>query len=408
MPVPGVTTTAVVAGGDVRAQHREDLVDAGLLTAGRRRRPDVQLDRRLVAELAQRPPGVPAGAGPGRHVVELQVPRRSQSVEVDRGVTAHRRRRPGGFEELAAGLDQVRRPSANLLRIADQQRRLRGQMVAEQGKLGRPQQRQQCLHAVDGDTLAELGQHVGHAARNVVARRRVLRGELERTDPNVVGEQQFAAGHGDHHVYVDVGDRPLIRDREHPHLGDLVAPELGPDRVFGGGWEHVEDSAAHRELPTLADHVDPGVRQLHQPGDDVVELGFLSDGQGDRFDARQVRRHRLQQRAHRRGHDPQRRPETLIVGIGQPAQHHQPLSDRVDAGRQPFVRQRFPGREQRRRVTENAAQFGGQVVGLAPSRGDDKQRAGLGERGCGQHPGAGRADEGQIGGPVGGTAGDVL
>ncbi len=213
---------------------------------------------------------MPAGAGPGLHVVELQVPRRTQRLEVDRRVTADRRRRPGGFEELAAGLDQVGSPGAHLLRIADQQRRLRGQMVAEQGKLGGPQQRQQCLHAVDGDAFAELGQHVGHAAGNVVVRRRVLRGQLECTDADVVGEQQFAARHGDHHINVDVGDRTLIRDREHPHLGYLVAPELDPDRVFGGGREHVEDSAAYRELPPLADHVDAGVGQLDEPGDDIV------------------------------------------------------------------------------------------------------------------------------------------
>ncbi len=138
------------------------------------------------------------------------------------------------------------------------------------------------------------------------------------------------------------------------------------------------------------------------------ELGFLPYGQGDRLDRRQVRRHRLQQRAHRGDHDPQRRPESLVVGVGQPAQHHQSLSDGVDAGRQPFVRQCLPGREQRRRVTEYAAQFGGQVVGLATGRGDDEQRSGLGERAGGEHPGAGRADECQIGGSVGGTTGEVL
>ena len=140
-------------------------------------------------------------------------------------------------------------------------------MVAEQGELGGPQQREQCLHAVDGDALAELGQHVGHAAGHLVAGPRVFCGELERADPDVVGQQQFAARHGDHHVDVDVGDRPLIGDREHPHLGDLVAPELDAHRVFGGGREDVEDAAADRELAALADHVDAGVGQLDEPVD---------------------------------------------------------------------------------------------------------------------------------------------
>ena len=138
-------------------------------------------------------------------------------------------------------------------------------MVAEQGQLGGPQQRQQRLHAVDGDALAELGQHVGHAAGDLVAGPWVLGGELEGADPDVVGQQQFAARHRDHHVDVDVGDRALVGDREHPHLGDLVAPELDAHRVFGGRREDVEDAAAHRELAALADHVDAGVGQLDQP-----------------------------------------------------------------------------------------------------------------------------------------------
>ncbi len=116
-----------------------------------------------------------------------------------------------------------------------------------------------------GMPSAELGQHVGHASRHVVAGSRVFGRELERAHPDVVGQQQLAARHGDHHVDVDVGDRALVGDREHPHLGDLVAPELDAHRVFGGGREHVEDAAAHGELAALADHVDAGVGQLHQP-----------------------------------------------------------------------------------------------------------------------------------------------
>src|SRR4029077_10288785 len=41
----------VATGRNVGAQHREDLVDAGLLTTRRRRGPDVELDRRLVGKL---------------------------------------------------------------------------------------------------------------------------------------------------------------------------------------------------------------------------------------------------------------------------------------------------------------------------------------------------------------------
>ena len=194
---------------------------------------------------------------------------------------------------------------------------------------------------------------------------RVLGGQLGGAVADVVGQQQFAARHGDQRVDVDLGDRPLVGDGEHPHLGDLVAPELDAHGVLGGGREDVEDAAAHRELAALADHVDAGVGQVDQPGDHVVEVGLGTDGQRHRLDVGEVGRHRLQQRP-RRGHDdPQRRAEALVVGMGQPAQQHHPRADGVDARRQPLVRQRLPGREQRDRVTEDAAQFGGQVVGLA-------------------------------------------
>ena len=105
--------------------------------------------------------------------------------------------------------------------------------------------------------------------------------------------------------------------------------------------------------------------------------------------------------------DPQRRAQPLVVGMGEPAQHHHPRADGVHARREPLVRQRLPGREQRDGVAEDAAQFGGQVVGLAAGGGDHQQRAGLGERAGGEQPRAGRADEREIGGPVGGTADDV-
>ena len=98
-------------------------------------------------------------------------------------------------------------------------------------------------------------------------------GQLGGAGAHVVGQQQFAARHRDHGVDVDLGDRALVGDREHPHLGDLVAPELDAHRVLGGRREDVEDAAAHRELAALADHVHAGVGQLHQSVDDAVEVG---------------------------------------------------------------------------------------------------------------------------------------
>ena len=128
---------------------------------------------------------------------------------------------------------------------------------------------------------------------------------------------------------------------------------------------------------------------------------FGTDAQRHRLDLGPVRRHRLQQRARGGHHDPQRRAQPGVVGMRQPAQQHQPRADGVDAGREPLVRQRLPGREQRHRVAEHAAQFGGQVVGLAAGGGDHQQRTLPGQRGGDEHPRAGRADQRQFGGPLG-------
>ena len=101
------------------------------------------------------------------------------------------------------------------------------------------------------------------------------------------------------------------------------------------GAKDVEDAAADGELAAPTDHVHPGVGQLDQPGDDALEpavgAGVLADGQGERFQQAQPRGHRLQQRADRGDHHPQRRAQPGVVGVGQPAQQHQPGADGVHA-----------------------------------------------------------------------------
>ena len=87
--------------------------------------------------------------------------------------------------------------------------------------------------------------------------------------------------------------------------------------------------------------------------------------------------------------------------MGQPAQHHHPGADGVDAGREPFVRQRLPGREDRHRIAEHAAQFGGQVVGFPAGGGDHQQGALPGQRAGDEQARAGRADQCQFGGSIG-------
>ncbi|CDO90544.1 hypothetical protein BN973_04940 [Mycobacterium triplex] len=226
--------------------------------------------------------------------------------------------------------------------------------------------------------------------------------------PHVVGQQQFTAGDRDEGVDLEVRDGPLIGDGEHPHLADLVAPELDAYRMFGGGREDVENATADGEFAAPADHVDAGVGQFDQPGDHGLEFDFRADAQRERLHQAQLRRHRLQQRTRGGHHHPQRRTQPGVVRMRQPAQHHQPGADRVDARRKTFVRQRFPGRENRYRVAEYAAQFGTQVVGFAPGGGDHQQRAPPGQRTGHEQARAGRTDQVQFGRRGGRIRGQLL
>ena len=81
--------------------------------------------------------GCPPSRAAARDVVEVDETRRAERLDVDRRVAADRGRRPRRLQELPAGLDQVGRAGADLLRIADQHRGARGQVVGQQRQLGR-------------------------------------------------------------------------------------------------------------------------------------------------------------------------------------------------------------------------------------------------------------------------------
>ena len=298
-------------------------------------------------------PGLPRGI---LHLLEFAESRSAELLDVDRRITADRGHRPRRVEEFAAGFDQVERAGADLLRVADQHRCAVGQLIGQQRHVLGPQHRQQRLHAVDRNALGELGQHLADAAGDLG--RRLVAGQLGGPRPHVVGQQQLAAGDRDQGVDADLRDRPLVGHREHPHLGDLVAPELHPHRVLGGRSENIEDAAADGEFAAPADHVDPGVGQLDQPGDDILEGQLIADRQRQRFGLAQPRGHRLQHRADRGDHHPQRWAKPAVLRVGQPAQQHHPGADGVHAGRKPLVGQRLPGREHCDRIAEDAAQFG--------------------------------------------------
>ena len=187
------------------------------------------------------------------------------------------------------------------------------------------------------------------------------------------GEQQFAARRRPEPV-LGRADAALVGDLEVADLLDRVAEELDPQRVFLGGREHVDDAAADGDLAAAADQVDPGVADLDQPGEQVVEFARLADLQRDRLEVAEAGHDRLQHAPDRRHHDRQRPVRLARPGrVGQPPQHGDPLSDGVQARRQPLMGQGLPAREVGHAVgREKGAERGGQVFGL-PGRGRDRE-----------------------------------
>ncbi len=106
----------------------------------------------------------------------------------------------------------------------------------------------------------------------------------------------------------------------------------------------------------------------------VVELARLAGLQRDRLEVAEPGHDRLQQAPDRRHHDRQRAVRLAGAGrVGEPPQHGDPLPYRVQARRQPLVRQGLPAGEVRHAVgREEGAERGRQVVGL-PGRGGDRE-----------------------------------
>ena len=250
------------AGHHVGAQHREDLLDAGLLTAGRRGGAHVKFDGVGCGQLADRPPRMPGGGGSHADLVESAEARSAELLDVDGGVTADRGHRPGRLQELLAGADQIGRAGADFFRVAHQHRGGGRQVVDQRTERLTAQHRGQRLHTVHRDTFGDLVQHFGDATGDavIVARRVDHQFSCARTHFGI--EQKFAAGDGDNHSWIELGQGALIGHREHPDFGDLIAPEFDANRMLGSRREDIEDAAAHRELAAFGDHIDAGVGQF--------------------------------------------------------------------------------------------------------------------------------------------------
>ena len=184
-------------------------------------------------------------------------------------------------------------------------------------------------------------------------------------------------------------ERALVGDLEVADLLDVVAPELDPQRVLLGRREDVQDAAADGEVAALLDQLGPRVAGRDQVGDDVGQLAAARRRRAAATGTSSPRPGTCgcSSDADRGDHDRQR-PGGRVVGgrVGEPAQHGQPLPDRVGAGREPLVRQGLPARVERDLVGgQQAAQRVDQVLGLAAGAGDGQhRRARAGQRGDGQ------------------------
>ena len=88
-----------------------------------------------------------------------------------------------------------------------------------------------------------------------------------------------------------------------PERFDRVADEFEPDRMGFGGGKHVDDAAAHRELPVLVGRILPGEAGVGQQFRDIT--GEMSPRARDPGAHHQPsRRAHLRQQRHRRDDDP--------------------------------------------------------------------------------------------------------
>jgi hypothetical protein len=349
---------------------------------------------------AQRPPRQPGAAGVLGDLAQVAVGRggQVQHRDVDRGGTATRGDHPGRLQELLPGADQVGSPGPDPFRISEQHVGARRHHVGEQleprsAVLPLSEHRDERLHALSRDAGGDFLQQLRDRPS------RSLPHESRRGGAHPLGEQELPARWCMQLVSGRQG--ALIGDRERADLGDLIAPELHPQRMVGGGREDIDNAAADRELTTPVDHVDPGVGQVRQPSQHTVEVVHLPDAQPHRGNLTQASKHRLDQRPHAGDHHPQRPGGVgpggvgpggvgrAFFGVGQPAEHCQPPPHSVGPGGQPLVRQRLPGGQLSDHPgAQHVGQLGGQLTGFPIGGGDGQHRMPCaGQRSHGQRAG---------------------
>ena len=332
------------------------------------------------------PPAQPAQRRQVAHVRERRERGRRQ-VERRRGPRG--RGRPRGREELLGGGVQVVRPTADPLGVDEHEQAVPRNEVEHRDHLV-DQGGSQGLHPLHRDARGQLVEQVDRPGQ--------LRDQGGGPLADGRRQQDLPARRCPHPTGAHL-ETALVRHGEPANLLDLVAPQLDAQRVVLGRREDVKNPAAHRELPATLDHVDPGVRRVHQPTRKIVEVHLVTGRHLDRFEVAEPRDDRLQQSPHRHDEHPDRARRPVRRRMGEPAEHRQAVGHGVGPGRQPLVRERLPrGQHGHLVIGQVAAQRRSQLVAVPAGRGDDHERpAGPGSpaRRCGQErrAGPGRADQ---------------
>ena len=125
--------------------------------------------------------------------------------------------------------------------------------------------------------------------------------------------------------------------------------------MFLGGGEDIEDAASHGELAATLDEVGAGVGSGGEGLDHVLEGHLLAGGQRHRSQLAEALGDRLEDGAHRCDDDSERPVRRVpLGGMGQPAEHREPLAHGVAPGAESLVRQGLPRREVRHGIRSQA------------------------------------------------------
>ena len=259
------------------------------------------------------PPAAVGGQGQGPGLGQVG---EGGGGQVDGDRAAGGRRGPGRGEELGGGGREVLGALAHPLGL--QQHREPVADEVEQRDHRVDQHRGEGLHALDGDALTDLLQHVGGAGDGV--------GQGGGALAHRVGEDQLAAGGGSDSA--QRLDGALVGDGEGGDLVDLVAEEVHAHRPGLGGREDVEDAAAHGVLAAGLDHVDARVGGGLQTAGGLLQAHGQTGGQLDGLELAEPGDDGRQQGAHGDDEDADR---PAILGVGQAAQDGQALGHGVGA-----------------------------------------------------------------------------